>query len=153
MPSVVVGDRTIFATPGWPKPALRAWRWDADDPTAAPKLLWERPKDVPMLPTPVLANGLLFTVSEKGFAACLDPKTGKPHWEERLPGSYSASPVAAGGKVYALSEQGETTVFDAAAEFNVVSRNKLPGVFQCTPAVAGGKLYIRSDKHLYCIGK
>jgi outer membrane protein assembly factor BamB len=153
VPSVVVGERTVFATPGWPKPAVRAWRWDAADPTAEPKLLWQRTKDVPMLPTPVLANGLLFTVSEKGFAACLDPKTGEPRWEERLPGSYSASPVAAGGKVYALSEQGEATVFDAAAEFNVVSRNKLPGVFQCTPAVAGGKLFIRSDKHLYCIGK
>jgi outer membrane protein assembly factor BamB len=152
VPSVVVSGRTLFATPGWPKPALRAWRWASDDPTQAPALLWQRPKDVPMMPTPVFAAGRLFAVSEKGSAACLDPETGKPVWEEKLTGAFSASPIAAGGKVYALSEGGETTVWDATAgEFAPVARNRLSGVFQATPAAAGGRLYLRSDKHLYCV--
>lgn len=153
VPSVAIGGKTLFATPGWPTPALRAWTWDGDDPTTAPRLLWQQPRDVPMMPSPIFVNGRVFTVSEKGIAACLDPATGKPAWSERLPGAYSASPVAAGGKVYALSEQGETTVFDAGPEFNVVAKNKLPGTFQATPALAGGRIYLRSDKALYCIGK
>ena len=152
VPSVAIGGKTLFATPGWPTPALRAWTWGGDDPAAAPRLLWEQPRDVPMMPSPLFVNGHVFTVSEKGIAACLDPKTGKAAWSERLPGSYSASPVSAGGKVYALSEQGETTVFDAGPEFGVVARNKLPGLFQATPAISGGRIYLRSDKFLYCVG-
>lgn len=153
VPSPVIGDKVLFTTPGWPTPALRAWGWESDDPTAAPKQLWQVPKNVPMMPSAVFVNGLLFAVSEKGIATCLDPKTGAVKWEERLPGSYSASLVSAGGKVYALSEQGEATVFDAAPEFNAVARNKLPGVFQATPAIADGRLYLRSDKQLFRVGR
>jgi hypothetical protein len=61
--------------------------------------------------------------------------------------------VAAGGKVYALSEQGEATVFEAKPEYQLVARNKLAGTFQSTPAAAGGKLFVRSATHLYCVGK
>lgn len=154
VPSVVIGGRTLYAMPGWPKPALRAWTWDGDDPTTAPRLVWRQPKDVPMMPTPILVNGHLFYVTEKGVAACVDPATGKHVWQERLPGTgYSASPVAAGGKVYATSEQGDVTVFEARPEFSVVATNKLAGTFQATPAVSGGRIYLRSDKNLYCVGK
>ncbi len=106
-----------------------------------------------MLPSAVFVKGLLFAVSEKGIATAIDPKTGAVVWEERLSGSFSASPVTAGGKVYAVSEAGETTVFDAAPAWNAVSRNTLPGVFQATPAIGGGRLYLRSDKKLYCISE
>jgi outer membrane protein assembly factor BamB len=151
VPSVVIAGKTLYATPGWPKQTLRAWTWDGDDPATAPRLVWQQPRDVPMLPTPVFVNGHLFYVTEKGIALCLDPATGKPAWSERVPGSYSASPVSAGGKVYAVSEQGEATVFEAKPEFAVVARNKLAGKFQATPAVSGGRIYLRSETHLYCI--
>ena len=55
--------------------------------------------------------------------------------------------------MYAVSEAGETTVFDATGTWNAVSRNTLPGVFQATPAISGGRLYLRSDKKLYCISE
>lgn len=148
VPSPVIADGKVFTTPGWPTPAIRAWTLT---PSGPPSQAWQVTKNVPMLPSAVFVNGLLFTVSEKGFAACLDPATGSAKWDERLAGSFSASLIAAGGKVYALSEQGEATVFDAAPTFNAVSRNKLPGVFQATPAVSGGHLYLRSDKRLYCV--
>lgn len=150
VPSPVIGGGKLFTTPGWPTPALRAWTVATGGP---PAQAWQVTKNVPMMPSAVYVKGLLFTVSEKGFAACLDPTTGAALWEERLPGSYSASLIAAGGKMYAVSEQGETTVFDAAPAFNVVSRNKLPGMFQATPAPADGYLYLRSDKRLYCIAQ
>lgn len=142
---VLVGDRLV-TTPGWPTPAIRAWDGSGDRPA------WERTKNVPMMPSMVAVNGLLFGVTEKGMLTCLDPATGEPKWEERLNGSFSASLVAAGGKVYALSEAGECTVFDAADRFNPVARNRLPGVYQATPAVSGGRLYLRSDSKLYCVG-
>ena len=147
VPSPVLLGERLFTTPGWPTPAIRAW-----DSSAGDTPVWERAKNVPMLPSLVLAGGRLFALSEKGILTCLDPATGEPKWEERLSGGFSASLVAAGGRVYALSEGGETTVFDAADAFNAVSRSKLPGVFQATPAVAGGHLYLRSDTKLWCVG-
>lgn len=153
VPSTIVGDGVLFTTPGWPTPAVRAWSWEKSDPTEAPTQRWQLTKNVPMLPTGVFVNGYLFVVSEKGIAACLDPATGAAKWEERLSGGFSASLVSAGGKVYALSEAGETTVFDASPTPNIVARNKLPGLFQATPAVADGRLYLRSDKELVCVSR
>ena len=116
-PSPVIADGRIITTPGWPSPAVRAWTVSAAK--SPPTLSWERSRNVPMLPSAVFVKSLLFAVSEKGFATAIDPKTGAVVWEERLNGSFSASPVTAGGKVYAVSEAGETTVFDAAAAWNV----------------------------------
>lgn len=150
VPSPVLDGDKLVTTPGWPTPAIRAWT--VAGPTAAPTLAWERARNVPMMPSMVASNRLLFALSEKGILTCLDPATGDVKWEERLSGNFSASLIAAGGKVYALAETGEATVFDAAGTFNVVGRNKLPGAFQATPAVADGRLYLRSDGRLYCVG-
>lgn len=151
VPSPVIVDGRIITTPGWPTPAVRAWTVSAAK--SPPTLAWERTRNVPMLPSAVFVKGLLFAVSEKGIVTAIETKTGAVVWEERLSGSFSASPVTAGGKVYAVSEAGETTVFDAAPAWNAVSRNTLPGVFQATPAIGGGRLYLRSDKKLYCISE
>lgn len=150
VPSPVIADGMIVTTPGWPTPAIRAWTLSSA--TEPPTLAWERTKNVPMLPSSVFVNGLLIALSEKGIVTALDPKTGTVVWEERLSGSFSASLVSAGGKVYALNETGETFVFDAAKTWNLVSRNKLPGVFQATPALMKGRIYLRSDKRLFAIG-
>ena len=144
---VLVGDRLV-TTPGWPTPAVRAWSLAGGEPAK----VWERTRDVPMMPSLLAAGGRLFALTEKGMLTCLDPATGEPAWAERLAGNFSASLVAAGGHGYALSEAGEATVFGLTGAFNPVARNKLPGAFQATPAVAGGRLFLRSDARLFCVG-
>jgi hypothetical protein len=87
---------------------------------------------------------------------CLDPKTGQAHYlKQRLPGgAYSASPVVADGKLYAISENGRTTVLAAGAEFKILSQNPLDdGNALSSIAVAGQELFIRTSKYLYCISE
>ena len=79
--------------------------------------------------------------------------TGVASPDQRLePGTYSASPILADGKIYATSEDGVTTVYRAGREFEIVATNSLPGYTLSTPAVAGGNLYIRAGRALYAIG-
>ena len=82
-----------------------------------------------------------------------DPKTGERVFQERIGGVYSASPVAADGKVYLLSEDGETIVLSAGRAPTILARNKLEARQLASPAIAGGRLFIRSDDALYAIGK
>ena len=90
-------------------------------------------------------------VSDRGIASCVDARTGKHHWQERLPGEYSASPVYAEGKIYLLNETGEATVLEVGKEFKNLATNRLPGRTLASFAVHGRAIYLRTDNHLYRI--
>ena len=156
-PSPVFGDGVVYSSSGFPTnvpyAAIRAHRMGGSGDVTEKNLLWEQKKAVPMLPSFVLANGLLFTVKENGIAQCLDPKTGEEIWTQRLEGTYSASPVAtADGRIYLISEQGDTLIFEAARAFKEIATNPLEGQVQASPAVSQGQIFIRTEKNLYCIG-
>lgn len=94
----------------------------------------------------------LFAISDNGIASCLHAKSGELVWQERIGGSFSASPVSAGGRIFFLDNKGETTVVEAGPVFKVLAKNKLEGQVQASIAIAHGRLYIRTDKHLFCVG-
>jgi outer membrane protein assembly factor BamB len=77
--------------------------------------------------------------------------TGEIVWQERLGGNFSASPVACAGRVYLLSDDGETIVIDAAQKFHVLARNPLGEKCQASLAVSQGCIFLRTEKNLYCI--
>ena len=116
------------------------------------KIVWETNRNVPMMSSAVFVKPYLFVVSEKGFVMCLEAATGKVKWQERLGGTYSASPLAADGHIYFLSEDGETVVIPADGKFEVLARNSLKEPCQASMAVSHGKLFIRTQTHLFCIG-
>jgi outer membrane protein assembly factor BamB len=91
----------------------------------------------------------LFLVSDQGIASCLDARSGKVHWQKRVGGAYSASPILAGGKVYFLDEDGTTTVVEATRQFKQVARNALGEKALASPAAADGALFVRTEHHLY----
>jgi len=110
---------------------------------------WAAKQSVGSKPSSVLANGLIFVVSDGGVAACIDAKTGEYYWSERLGGEFSSSLLYADGKVYFCSHEGKTFVIAAAREFKQQAVNELPGGFMSTPAVSDDALYLRSKTHLY----
>ena len=116
-------------------------------------VVWRTKDSTPDSPCPVVAHGLLFLVSDNGIAQCLDAKTGEAKWKERLPGDHKASPLAAEGRVYFLSLNGNCTVVAAAARFEKLAENRLDDEFIASPAVSDGRLYLRGRKALYCLGK
>lgn len=153
VPTFVVGGGMIFTSSGFEAETIRAFRLDGDmhgDVTQS-HLAWEQKKAVPLLPSFLYHDGLLFTVKESGIAQCLDAKTGDVIWKHRLEGTYSASPVFAEGRIYMLSEAGETTVFQAGREYKELARNALEGPCQASPAVSGGDVLIRSEHALTCV--
>ena len=109
----------------------------------------------PDVPTPVSDGTLLYCVSDRGVVETLDVKTGAVvYGPERLkPAIYSASPVLADGKIYVTSETGLTSVFRAGPKFELLAENSSDEYTLSTIAVSKGQLFLRTEKHLYAIGK
>lgn len=149
VPSPAAGDGLVFTASGFEgtPPAIRAVR--LTDKGA--ELAWEQTKNVPMLPSMLYLKPHLFTLTENGNLQCLEAASGKIVWQDRLRGSFSASPVLADGKIFILSEQGETTVLEAGPAFKVLARNPLGETCQASPAFVGEEVFLRTEKHLFCI--
>jgi outer membrane protein assembly factor BamB len=153
VPSPVQGEGLVFAASGFGKPRLRAVKLAKEGDDKTRKIVWEMKSNVPMMASALYVKPFVFTVSENGIAVCLKAATGEVMWQERLEGSYSASPVYADGRVYFLSESGQTTVVKADAKFQVIARNSLNEPCQASLGVSRGQLFVRTARHLFCIGR
>jgi outer membrane protein assembly factor BamB len=113
-------------------------------------IVWGTTKGRPDFPSYLVVDDLLFVVNSGGVASCLEAKTGRELWKERLGGHYYwASPLYAGGNVYFFSKEGIVSVIAASREFEVVGENSFEEGFHASPAVAGNALILRSATHLY----
>ena len=97
----------------------------------------------------ILDENLLYMISDSGIASCVDAKSGKVVWSERLGGSCSASPILADGKLYVINESGMVYILGAGEKFNLLSKNNLAERTLASPAAADGALFIRTDKNLF----
>jgi outer membrane protein assembly factor BamB len=153
VPTPVTGGGLVFASSGFEKTTLRAIRPGGNGDVTATHIAWEQKKGAPTQPSMVYANELLFAITDGGVATCYQPKTGDIVWQERVGGNFSASPVSAEGRIYFLSEAGETTVIETADQFKVVAKNPIGEKCQASMAVSGGRMFIRGEKNLICIGR
>ena len=126
-------------------------RLDGSGPETRTEVLAEHRQGVPELASPVLVNGLLFTVTRRGVLSCYDAETGERLWQERLKGEYVSSLVAGDGKVYATSKAGLTYVVVAERDFRVLAENEIGGTVLATAAIAGGCLLLRTSGDLVCV--
>ena len=157
-PSVAAADGVVYATGGYPRQGTIAVRGGGKGDVTQTNVLWVS-QSASYVPSPLVWNGYLFVVSDQGVAMCLEAKTGKLVFRERLPGlsggkPFYASPVLANGHLYAVSRRHGTFVFEAKTEFKLLAQNKLAGDdtdFNATPAVSGNQLFFRSNRFLYCI--
>jgi outer membrane protein assembly factor BamB len=142
--SPIAADGLILAT-GREMVALR--------PAAVgpPEVVWRSARLGCGTATPLTSLDMVYALKDSGILTCGDLKTGKLLWSERLRGSYSASPVMAGDRLYMVNEDGETTVMRAGGKPKRVATNPLNDAMLATPAVAGGSLFLRSDRWLYCV--
>jgi outer membrane protein assembly factor BamB len=124
----------------------------AGDVTAT-NLAWQDRKAFPYVPSILAWGQHVYNVNDAGVASCHVARSGEILWQERLGGSVTASPVLAGGKVYAITDRGDVVVFTAATTFKLLGRSSLGEAVSATPAIADNRLYIRGSKHLFCIGK
>jgi outer membrane protein assembly factor BamB len=161
-PTPISGDGLIFVTSGYhPTQPIYAIRAGGSGDISLKKgeeantyLAWTKTRGGPYTPTPILYDHLLYACSNQGVVNCYDARTGKEIYRQRLGGSggYSASPVAADGRIYFTSEAGEIRVVKAGPDFQLLAVNKMDEPCMATPAIANGMLLVRSQHHIYAIG-
>jgi outer membrane protein assembly factor BamB len=115
---------------------------------------WHQAKGTPDVPSPLIHNGLVYLCEENGFLQCVDAKTGKRLYRERLKAErYRASPVFGDGKIYLTARDATVTVVKAGRKFERLAVNKLSGeTMTASPALANGRIYLRTWDNLYAIG-
>lgn len=152
--SPVAGSGLLFGTCGVGGRGKRfvAVRPGSKEEGTEPKVVYELKRRIPYVPTPLAKDGLLFLLSDTGFATCLRASSGEKLWQERLGARFYGSFVWVEGRLYAVSRKGVVFVLKASEKFELLARNQLGETAFTTPAVAGGVMYIRTLSHLLSIG-
>lgn len=164
VPTPIVGHGLAFVTSGYrPIQPIYAVRLTAvgditlvDDEDSNEHIAWSTPRGGPYLPTPLLYGDYLYTCGNNGAFTCYEAKTGVRVYRARCGNSkaksFTASLVAADGKIYATAESGVVMAIKAGPEFEIVSTHAVGEYCLSTPAIAGGLFIVRTQKHLVAIG-
>ncbi len=118
-------------------------------------VVWCHPRQGNYLQTPLVLGDLLWGCSNDGIVTCFDAKTGRMQYSERIGGGgqgFTASPVAAKGRIYFTGELGEVFVLPARDKFSVLATNKLGDLCLSTPAISEGVLFFRTRDKLLAVG-
>lgn len=155
VPRPVFGEGLLFVCTGYDAPRLLAIRVDGTGDVTETHIAWEMKKGAPLNPSPLLVGKELYVISDNGIATCLDAVTGTQHWQERIGGNFSASPVFANGLVYLQSEAGVGIVFKAGTTFEEVSRNETGERTLASYGIdeEAGDLFLRTETGLMRIGE
>lgn len=153
IPVATVADGMLYTTRGYRSGPYVAIRLGGTGDVTGTHVAWRLPTGAPYISSLVHYQGLIYTASELGIVTCLDAKTGERVWQERAGGIFTASPVAGDGKIYLLSETGETVILKAGRTFEVLARNTLDAHFVASPAISRGRIFLRGDNEIFAIGK
>jgi outer membrane protein assembly factor BamB len=123
--------------------------------TSNGSVVWSRANRAPFTPTPLVYGGLVYALANNGVLDAYDLKTGEEIYRQRLPeigSGFSASPVAADGKIYLSNEDGQMLVVSAGREFRHIATNTLGELLMATPALSRGVMYARGSRSVFAIG-
>ena len=153
IPVAMHHEGVIYLSRGYRSGPYAALRPGGRGDISKTHVMWHVPTGAPYISSLVHYQGLIYMAGDVGVITCVDARTGERVWRERLGGVYTASPVAADGKIYLMSESGETLVLKAGRTPEVIARNSISGRVLASPAIAGGRLFVRTDGQLVAIGK
>jgi outer membrane protein assembly factor BamB len=128
----------------------------ADGQTKSEAVVWSRQRRGPYMPTPLIYDGLLYVLANNGIFDAYDLDTGDEIYRNRIPhlgSGFSASPVAADGKIYLSNEDGDMIVVTAGREFNHIATNPMGELLMATPALSQGVMYVRAVHSLFAVGQ
>ncbi|PYI82975.1 MAG: hypothetical protein DME26_15990, partial [Verrucomicrobia bacterium] len=154
VPRPVVWSNLVYVCTGGTKPELWAIRLDGQG-VGDTQVAWKYTRAVPMVASVLVIRDRLYMVSDNAIASCLEARTGRQVWSERLPGggNYYASPLFADDRIYFFNDNGKTSVINPRSKLEVLAVNQLEAGCMATPAVAGNAFYIRTKTHLYRVEK
>ncbi len=144
-------ERPIFAV----KPGSRGDLTLAKGTTSSDAIPWSRTGRGSYMPTPLAYGGILYVLANNGVLDAYELKTGKEIYRQRLAlvgSGFSASPVAADGKIYLSNEDGDMLVVRAGPKFEHIATNSIGGLLMATPALSEGVMFVRGASSLFAIG-
>jgi outer membrane protein assembly factor BamB len=154
--SPVAVRNVLFLTAGFPTYHNMGLRLDGSGDVTKTHVLWHEkdtaPRKAAYVPSPIAYDKWFYVMSDQGYLNCLEAKSGKRLWIEKLGAHHSASPVLADGHIYATDDDGITYVLKAGAAFELVSRNPLGDKCFSSPAVSRGRIFLRTSGYLWCVG-
>jgi outer membrane protein assembly factor BamB len=161
MQAPLVANGLIYVTGGYPPGrSMYAFRPGAvGDISLRPGqetndfIAWSATKGSPYTPTPIVYGDLFYTCADNGVLSAYDAKTGARIYQERLPSSFSASPVAADGRLYLASEDGDVFVVKAGPKYELLATNSMGKALMATPALSDGMLILRAENYIYAISE
>jgi outer membrane protein assembly factor BamB len=150
VPTPVTFEDLVIVTGGWPNGGRPIFAIRA----ATGEVVWKLERGSSYTPTPLVYQGVLYVCIDNGVLSAYDPRTGRRHYQERLAsdaGNFSASPVAAAGRLYIASEDGDVFVVKAGTRFERLARNSMNEMLLATPAIVGDQLLVRTRGHVVAI--
>ena len=153
VPSPVYANGLVYINAGYHArtPSLWAISVDGKGDVTDTHVRWKTDKDISNEASPVIQDGLMYVVNDRGSAACYDAVTGQVYWEHRLAGTYGASLIANKDRVYFFSKKGLCTVFATGKTKKILAENVLDDGFKASPAVKDSVLILRTLSHVYRI--
>jgi len=152
---ILVGDGLLFVNTGGSPGATELWaiRQGGKGDVTDSHVVWKLTKDAPHESSPVLVDGLIYSISENSTLICTEAATGAEVWSQRMRGDYWSSLLATKDRIYMTNRKGITNVIATGREFRELAANTLEGEVLASPAVAGDSLLIRTKTHLYRIAQ
>ena len=156
----VVTEELIYVTAGYPpirpiyaiRPGSRGDLAEPEGIDESEALAWSKDRGGTYIPSPLVYRGHFYTNANNGRLTCYDARTGERIYRARIGGvggSYSASPIAADGRLYFTNEDGETFVVKAGSEYELLAKNSVDGVVLSSPAASNGVLVMRTLNEVY----
>lgn len=128
---------------------------DGNGDLTATNILWKKRdnQNQTQILTPVIKDGLIYTVNTKNILMCIDATTGSEVWSERQRASFHASPVYLNGNIWFFSVKGDIIAIKAGRKYEVIANNQMDSGIWATPAILRNSVILRTEKYLCRIGK
>lgn len=155
VPTPVIAGDLVVVTGGYPPGGrpIYAIRADGSGELTEKALAWKTDRGAPYTGTPLAYDGLLYALTDNGILSAYDPATGDRIYQQRIAGGagFSASPVAANGRLYLASEDGDVFVVKAGRTFELLGTNPMGEPLMATPAISGNAIFIRTLTSLVAV--
>lgn len=155
VPTTIVAHDLIFATGGNPRGRpIYAFRPGGAGEIKESDLAWHAPRGSAYTTTPLVYGDYLYVCADNGVLTCYNARTGQQIYQQRIGdrgATFSASPVAADGKLYCASEDGDVYVIKAGPAYELLATNPMGSPLMATPAISGGLIIVRAQNHVFGI--
>jgi len=153
IPVPVFHDGMIYTSRGYRSGPYMAIRPGGKGDVTASHIAWESQTGAPYISSLVHDGGLIYMATDVGGVTVVEARTGARVWQQRIDGIFTASPVAGDGKIYFVSETGETIVMRSGRTPEVIARNDIGQRLMASPAISQGQIFLRGDDQLFAVGR